>query len=203
MLLVLHKVLLYKVEKLLYKKLEVMQIRTSSWWISHPHKDQSTQSFTVVTVFIQSIIYLWTIIRGRGGGLISFLPLKRGRGTGWPIREGGGGVFEGGRLIEDLRYVNSQCLEIVLWRTKCQSCNVLFNLISGVYLVNVDGQSDMTDTVRLSDWPSFHVNVKDYIRINWSQTFLSLVVECGSKFNAIIESEGKLSDRWEEGAAAF
>ena len=58
----------------------------------------------------------------------------------------------------------------------------------------------MTDTVRLSDWPSFHVNVKDYIRINWSRTFLSLAVECGSKFNAIIVSEGKLSDRWEEGA---
>ena len=46
----------------------------------------------------------------------------------------------------------------------------------------------MTDTVRHADWPSFRVNVKDYIRINWSQTFPSLAVECGSKFNAVIVS---------------
>ena len=61
----------------------------------------------------------------------------------------------------------------------------------------------LTDTVQPSHWPAFHVNVEDYIRINWSQTILSLVVECGSKFNAIIVSEGKLRDRREEGAAAF
>ena len=61
----------------------------------------------------------------------------------------------------------------------------------------------MTDTIQPSDWPSFHVSVKDYIRINWSQTFLSLAVESGSKFNAAIVSEGKLKDRWEEGAAVF
>ena len=61
----------------------------------------------------------------------------------------------------------------------------------------------MTDTVRHADWPSFHVNVKDCIRIDWSQTFPSLAVECGSKFNAAIMSYGKLRDRWEEGAAAF
>ena len=44
----------------------------------------------------------------------------------------------------------------------------------------------MTDTVQPSYLPSFRVNVtttKDYIRINWSQTFPSLAVECGSKFN--------------------
>ena len=40
---------------------------------------------------------------GRGGGLISFLPLKRG---GLLER---GGLFEGeGGVIEDLRYFNSQ-----------------------------------------------------------------------------------------------
>ena len=35
---VLHKELEYKVEKLKYKTLEVMQprIKTSSWWINHP-----------------------------------------------------------------------------------------------------------------------------------------------------------------------
>ena len=41
----------------------------------------------------------------------------------------------------------------------------------------------MTDTVQPSYLPSFRVNVKDNIRINWSQTFPSLAVECGSKFN--------------------
>lgn len=61
----------------------------------------------------------------------------------------------------------------------------------------------MTDTVQPSYLPSFRVNVKDYIRIDWSQTFPSLAVECGSKFNAAIMSYGKLRDRWEEGAAAF
>ena len=53
MVLVHYKELDYKVEKLKYNKLGVMQprikkqIRPSSWWINHG-PDQSTQSFAVV-----------------------------------------------------------------------------------------------------------------------------------------------------------
>ena len=78
------------------------QIRTSSWWINHPQEPFSEISPHEVLqswLLIQSIIYLWRIKRGRGGGLkrerelINFLPLKS---EGELIREGG--------LIEDLRY---------------------------------------------------------------------------------------------------
>ena len=61
------------------------QIRTSSWWINHPQEPFSEISPHEVLqswLLIQSIIYLWRIKRGRGGGLkrerelINFLPLK-------------------------------------------------------------------------------------------------------------------------------
>ena len=78
------------------------QIRTSSWWINHPQEpfsEISPHEGLQSWLLIQSIIYLWRIKRGRGGGLkrerelINFLPLKS---EGELIREGG--------LIEDLRY---------------------------------------------------------------------------------------------------
>ena len=67
---VLHKELEYKVEKLKYKKVgghaaeDQKQIRTSSWWINHPGSVH--MKFYSHDWLIQSIIYKWRIIRGRG-----------------------------------------------------------------------------------------------------------------------------------------
>ena len=75
---VLHKELEYKVEKLKYKTLEVMQprIKTSSWWINHPG--------SVYSLPFVSEEYLGEGIGelNRVGG-IKFLPLKRGASLGW------------------------------------------------------------------------------------------------------------------------
>ena len=75
---VLHKELEYKVEKLKYKTLEVMQprIKTSSWWINHPG--------SVYNLPFVSEEYVGEGIGelNRVGG-INFLPLKRGAYLRW------------------------------------------------------------------------------------------------------------------------
>ena len=75
---VLQKELEYKVEKLTYKTLEVMQprIKTSSWWINHPG--------SVYSLPFVSEEYLGEGIGelNRVGG-INFLPLKRGAYLRW------------------------------------------------------------------------------------------------------------------------
>ena len=99
------------------------QIRTSSWWINHPQEPFSEISPHEVLqswLIIQSIIYLWRIKRGRGGGLkrerelINVLPLKSG---GELIREGG--------LIEDLRY-SDLIFFLLLVRRDTSTCLLVY-----------------------------------------------------------------------------
>ena len=83
---VLHKELEYKVEKLKNKKLDVMQPRIKKKpnfqlrWIRYPESVHT--KFYSRDWLIQSIIYYWRIIRGRGeGGLLTFFPRKEGGGA--------------------------------------------------------------------------------------------------------------------------
>ena len=78
-----HKDLEYKVEKLKYKKLEVMQsriedqkqTRTCSCWMNHP---RSVNTKFHSRDWIDTVYhFLVKNSKGRGGGLINLLPLKR------------------------------------------------------------------------------------------------------------------------------
>ena len=66
------------------------QIRTCSWWINHPgsvHMKFYSRDWSV----IQSIIYDWRIIRGKGRGLKERMAwyLFSSPENGWPPRERG------------------------------------------------------------------------------------------------------------------
>ena len=103
---VLHKELEYKVEKLKYKKLKVMQSRIKNkWWIDHlgiVHTKFYSRDWLIQSrAWSRAIRSLDTVYHllvknnkgeGRGGeGAYNFLPLKRG--AQWLE---GGGLFERG-----------------------------------------------------------------------------------------------------------
>ena len=104
MVLLLHRNPKCKVEKLKYKTLEGMHLEIKNKselpagnkpsWIS---PDEVLQSRLINTVYHNKGEEDWK----ERGGLINFLPLKNG---GELVRERGL-IWEGGRLIEDLRYV--------------------------------------------------------------------------------------------------
>ena len=107
MVLVLHKELEYKVEKLRYKTVggrsakDQSQIRNQLWTSSW----QIDNAVSVHTEFygrdwsIQSIISWWRMIRGGDRGLLFVFPWSWGGGA----LLDGGGLFEREGLIEDLR----------------------------------------------------------------------------------------------------
>ena len=80
---VLHKELEYKVEKLKYKKLEVMHPRikttdrTSSWWMNHPGSVHTKFYSPWLINTLSHLLVKNDKGEEKGGGLINFLPLKK------------------------------------------------------------------------------------------------------------------------------
>ena len=66
---VLHEEVEYKVEKLKYKKLEVMQLKTQTWTPRVNKRPSQTSPYEVLQSWLidKSFIYQWRIIWGRGG----------------------------------------------------------------------------------------------------------------------------------------